>query len=125
MTTDDQPVEPTPPGAPAPDGPAGGNAIHHDVEPTLGARLEESRQTFQPGLWALLVVGSLALLYLVLFVVLNTNTVRVSFVFGHKRASLIWVIVLSGLLGTIFGVLLSQLHRFRGRRRSRKHAAAS
>jgi len=40
----------------------------------------------------------------------------VRFVFDSTRVSLIWVIVLSVLIGIVLGVLLSQLHRFRSRR---------
>jgi uncharacterized integral membrane protein len=87
-------------------------------QPGFGERLAENRRTFQPGLWLRLIVIGLGLLYLILFVVLNTHRVRVRFVFSDTNVSLIWVIVLSGVIGLIVGVLLSQLHRFRGRRRA-------
>ncbi len=83
----------------------------------LAERLEESRRTFQPGLWLRLVIGGGTLVYLVLFVGLNTHKVKVSFVFGDTHVSLIWVVLLSGALGVVLGVLSSQLHRFRRRRR--------
>lgn len=87
-------------------------------EPGFGERLAENRRTFQPGLWLRLIVIGLVLAYLILFVVLNTHRVRVRFVFSDTNVSLIWVIALSGVIGLIVGVLLSQLHRFRGRRRA-------
>ena len=80
-------------------------------------KLEEGRQTFQPALWAELVVIGLVGLYALLFVVLNTRAVKVSFVFVSTRVSLIWVILLSLAVGLVLGVLLSQLHRHRQRRR--------
>lgn len=83
----------------------------------LAARLEEGRQTFQPALWGRLLGIGLVGLYIVLFVVLNTNRVKVSFVAGSTRVSLIWVILLALAAGLVLGVLLSQLHRHRQGRR--------
>ena len=83
----------------------------------LGERLEEGRQTFQPGLWSRLFGLGVIGLYLVLFIVLNTRSVHVRFVFATARVSLIWVILLSLLIGLVGGVILSQLHRYRQRRR--------
>lgn len=81
--------------------------------------VEPGRSAFQPGLWLRLALIGAGAVYLILFVVLNTRTVRVRFVFDSTRVSLIWVIVLSVLIGLVLGVLLSQLHRFRSRRAKR------
>ncbi len=89
----------------------------HAEKPGLTQRLEETRQTFQPGLWSRLIAIAAFGLYGLLFAVLNTRHVRVSFVFTHTRVSLIWVIMLSLGVGVVLGVLLSQLHRRRQRRR--------
>jgi uncharacterized integral membrane protein len=105
---DQAPAEPEQPSQPSQPG-----------QPSLGERLHEGRRTFQPGLWLRLTVITAGLVYLILFVVLNTKTVRVRFVFESTRVSLIWVIVLSVLIGLVLGVLLSQLHRFRARRSRR------
>ena len=43
--------------------------------------------------------------------------VKVSFVAGSTRVSLIWVILLSLTAGIVLGVLASQLYRYRQRRR--------
>jgi uncharacterized integral membrane protein len=83
----------------------------------LAERLEEGRRTFQPALWARLIGIGLVGLYVVLFVVLNTHRVKVSFVVGSTRVSLIWVILLALAAGLVLGVLLSQLHRHRQGRR--------
>jgi uncharacterized integral membrane protein len=80
-------------------------------------RLEETRQTYQPGLWSRLIAIAAIGLYALLFVVLNTRGVKVSFVFVSTRVSLIWVILLSLGVGVVLGVLLSQLHRRRQRSR--------
>jgi|GEM_PF-1383275 uncharacterized integral membrane protein len=101
---------------PAPDQPA------HEPKakaPGLTDRLEEGRQTFQPGLWSRLIGIAVVGGYLLLFVVLNTRDVPVKFVFTSTRVSLIWVILLSLVAGVVLGVLLSQLHRHRMRKRER------
>jgi uncharacterized integral membrane protein len=85
--------------------------------PGLGQRLEEGRQTFQPGLWSRLIALSVVGIILLLFVVLNTRHVKVSFIFASTRVSLIWVILLSLVIGIVIGVLASQIHRFRMRHR--------
>jgi uncharacterized integral membrane protein len=83
----------------------------------LTERLEEHRQTFQPGLWSRLIGLGVIGVYLVLFVVFNAKTVKVRFVFASAKVSLIWVILLSLLIGLAAGVIVSQLHRYRQRRR--------
>jgi uncharacterized integral membrane protein len=87
------------------------------ARPGFTARLEEKRQTYQPGLWSRLIAIAAIGLYALLFVVLNTRHVKVSFVFTSTRVSLIWVILLSLAVGVALGVLLSQLHRRRQRSR--------
>ena len=85
--------------------------------PGLTDRLEEGRQTFQPGLWSRLIGIGIVGVYLLLFAILNTRHVPVKFVFASTRVSLIWVILLSLGAGVVLGVLLSQLHRHRMRKR--------
>ena len=82
---------------------------------SLGERLEQGRRTFQPGLWLRLIGIGVVGLYVLLFVVLNTHRIKVSFVVGSTRVSLIWVILLSLAAGLFIGVLASQLHRHRSR----------
>jgi uncharacterized integral membrane protein len=83
----------------------------------LTERLDEHRQTFQPGLWSRLLVLGVIGVYLVLFVVFNSRSVKVRFVFATTKVSLIWVILLSLLIGIAGGLILSQLYRYRQRRR--------
>lgn len=75
----------------------------------------ETRETFQPRLW--LIVGALALIvaYLVAFVAENNKKVTVHFVFYTGHTSVIWLILLSLVIGLVAGILLSQLVRRRGR----------
>lgn len=78
----------------------------------------ETRETFQPRLW--LIVGGLVLIvvYIVAFIAENTKRVTVHFVFYSAHTSVIWVILLSLVIGLIGGLLLSQLVRRRGRQKS-------
>jgi uncharacterized integral membrane protein len=53
-----------------------------------------------------LVMLALVALWLVAFIVSNSETVRVSFVFGNVSLSLIWVMIICAVLGAIlaFGI---------------------
>lgn len=77
----------------------------------------ETREIFQPRLW--LIVGGLALIvaYLAAFIAENDKSVRVHFVVYTAKTSVIWVILLTLVIGLIGGVLLSQLERRRGRQK--------
>jgi uncharacterized integral membrane protein len=79
------------------------------------AKRREGARSFQPGLWLRLLPAGAAIVYLAFFIGLNTHQVKVSFVISSTRVSLIWVVLLSGALGIVLGVLLSQLYRFRRR----------
>jgi uncharacterized integral membrane protein len=78
----------------------------------------ETRETFQPRLW--FVVGGLVLIvaYIVAFIAENTKAVTVHFVVYTTHTSVIWIILLSLAIGLVGGVLLSQLERRRGRKKS-------
>ena len=66
--------------------------------------------------WIQLTAIGLVALYAILFIALNTNRAKVSFVFGSARISVIWVILLSLAVGFVLGVLGTRLHRRRKRR---------
>jgi uncharacterized integral membrane protein len=53
--------------------------------------------------YILLVVVAVALVYLLAFALLNTVTVHVSFVAFSTDAALIWVMLISALLGLVIG----------------------
>ena len=80
------------------------------------AKLDEQRQQWQPGLWLRNVGLLLVVAYLVAFVVKNSKSVRIDFVFGTASVGLIWLLLLGVGIGLLAGILLAQLHR----RRSRK-----
>ncbi len=60
-----------------------------------------------------LVVFGLGLVLLIAFVIGNSTTVKVNFVFFNTRASLIWVILLSALLGVLVDRLVIAVRRRR------------
>ena len=66
--------------------------------------------------WIQLAAVGLIALYAILFVVLNTRRVKVSFVVASARVSVIWVILLSLAVGFVLGALGSRLNRRRKRR---------
>ena len=75
----------------------------------------ETRETFQPRLW-LIVAGLAAIVaYLVAFVAENNKSVKVHFVFYTGKTSVIWLVLLSLVVGLVAGLLLSQLERRRRR----------
>jgi len=76
---------------------------------------EEQAKRQRPP-WVQLAAIAIVALYALLFIILNTHRVKVSFVFATARISVIWVILLSLAVGLVLGVLLSRLNRRRKRR---------
>jgi uncharacterized integral membrane protein len=68
-------------------------------------------------IWTSALVAAVVLL--IAFIVANTDRVRVGWVFGHTKTSLIWVIVASGLLGWLAGIATAILFRLKTRRPAR------
>jgi uncharacterized integral membrane protein len=60
--------------------------------------------------------------YVIAFVLENRKGVKVHFVLTSAHVSLVWLILLSLVLGFVVGILLSQLERRRRRRRAAKQA---
>jgi uncharacterized integral membrane protein len=58
----------------------------------------------------------LVLILLIVFIVQNSDSVSVSFVFFTARISLIWVIFLSAVAGAVIAVVVGRLVRRRFRR---------
>lgn len=84
---------------------------------TRGDRLR--RRARHARLWASAVLLVVALILIVAFIVANTNTVRVNWVFGHSDAALVWVILVAAILGWFAGVGTALSFRYRTRRRAR------
>ena len=60
---------------------------------------------------AALVIVALVAIWLVAFILSNSETVRVSFVFGHVSLSLIWVMIICVALGAALAVAIPRLRR--------------
>lgn len=56
------------------------------------------------------------LVVLIAFVVANTGSVKVSWVFGSTRTALVWALILAAVLGWLLGIVTSLLFRWRTRR---------
>jgi uncharacterized integral membrane protein len=70
--------------------------------------------------WLYTWAGALVVLLVVLIalVVANTRTVEVSWVLGSTRQSLVWIILVTAILGWLLGIVTSVIFRFRTRRRN-------
>jgi uncharacterized integral membrane protein len=55
---------------------------------------------------------------LIALVAANTRTVKVSWVFGSTRQALVWIILVTAILGWLLGIETSVIFRFRTRRRN-------
>lgn len=64
---------------------------------------------YQTKLWIQLGALLLGVAYVVGFVVANSDETKVSFVLFSTTTSLIWVILLSLVIGLVGGIVLSQL----------------
>ena len=78
-------------------------------------RPEGPIEDWQPRLYATLIGLVLIAAYVIAFIIKNSDRVKIDFVFFSTHTSLIWLIILLLAIGSIVGVLLSQLYR---RRRS-------
>ena len=90
--------------------------------PTTTAAIEETRlqrgvrYTHRGRLYATIVLALLLALYLILLIARNTRHVRLDYVLGSADARLIWLVVISALVGWVLGLLTSYLVRRRTRR---------
>jgi uncharacterized integral membrane protein len=75
----------------------------------------ERRQRSETRAWLVVIGLALATAYLIWFAIDNTHSVEVHWVFGTTRSALLWVI----LVTLILGVLIGWLARLYGRRRRR------
>jgi uncharacterized integral membrane protein len=80
------------------------------------SRLERSlRYGHRTGLYTTLVLGIIALVLLILLIARNTRQVRLDYVFGHTKAGLIWLLVISAITGWVLGIVTAFLVRRRTR----------
>ena len=81
------------------------------------SRLQRSlRYGHRTSLYLALAIAIAALVFLILLIARNTRQVKLDYVFGSAHARVIWLIVISGLLGWACGLATSYLIRRRTRR---------
>ena len=89
-------------------------------------RVEGVSQDPDLRVWARVLVLVFVAGYLVAFVLENSTHHPLHFVFLTRNVSTIWLILLSVLIGIVFGILVSQLaHRRHARRLKRESEAAA
>jgi uncharacterized integral membrane protein len=109
----DTPDRPVP--VPPPAGAAAPGATTPPVPAPPAPAKEDRPSTWQPLLYLRIGVLGLAIAYAIAFVVQNNRQIKIDFVFGTARVSLIWEILLLLGVGLVGGMLLSQLYRHRRR----------
>ena len=91
----------------------------------LGQKLREEETRVQRslryghrgGLYATVILGIVAGVLLILLIARNTRKVKVDYLFGHYQTALIWLVVLSAIVGWVLGIVTAYLVRRRTRLR--------
>ena len=94
------------------------DAEQQGTAPAVEPSAEETarrRQRAKLYAWAFLLAAFFVIL--VALIVANTRRVPISWVVGSSKASLVWIIIVSALLGWLAGVVTSLLFHRRTRRR--------
>jgi uncharacterized integral membrane protein len=80
------------------------------------SRLQRSlRYGHRTGLYVALALGIAAAVLLILLIARNTRQVKVDYVFGDSQARLIWLVVISAIIGWVLGIVTAFLIRRRTR----------
>ena len=80
------------------------------------SRLQRSlRYGHRTGLYLALALGIGAGVLLILLIARNTRQVKVDYVFGSSQARLIWLVVISAIIGWVLGIVTAFLVRRRTR----------
>jgi uncharacterized integral membrane protein len=84
------------------------------VEPPGARRRRHGHRT---GLYASAFALVAILVVVIALAVANTRQVKLSWVFGTSHASLVWIILVTAILGWLLGITTSAVFRLRTRRR--------
>jgi uncharacterized integral membrane protein len=90
----------------------------------LFRRAEGSVEDWQPRLWAIVIGLGLIVLWVLAFVIKNSDKVEIDFVLFSTNASLIWLVIILLGAGFLGGLLASQLYRKRSGRAPEQHRRA-
>ena len=84
--------------------------------PEEESRLQRSlRYGHSTGLYVALLIGIGAVVLLILLIARNTRQVKVDYVFDSTQARLIWLVVISAIIGWVLGIVTAFLIRRRTR----------
>ena len=67
------------------------------------------------SLYGSLILGIIAAVLLILLIARNTKKVRFDYVVGHAHTALIWLVVISAIVGWVLGIVTAYLVRRRTR----------
>jgi uncharacterized integral membrane protein len=84
-------------------------------------RRPDNVEDYQPRLWAIVIGLGLIVLWVLAFVVKNSDKVKIDFVLFSTNASLIWLVIILLAAGFLGGLLASQLYRRRSGRAPQQH----
>jgi uncharacterized integral membrane protein len=87
----------------------------------LFRRAEGSVEDWQPRLWAIVIGLGLIVVWVLAFVIKNSDKVEIDFVLFSTNASLIWLVIILLAAGFLGGLLASQLYRKRSGRAPKQH----
>jgi uncharacterized integral membrane protein len=87
------------------------------MEPTEPFGERARRLIHRAGLYTWAFAAVALLVVLIALGIANTDEVKLSWVVGTGRASLVWIILASAVLGWLLGILTSVVFRRRTRRR--------
>jgi uncharacterized integral membrane protein len=88
-------------------------------------RRPDNVEDYQPRLWAIVIGLGLIVLWVLAFVVKNSDKVKIDFVLFSTNASLIWLVIILLAAGFLGGLLASQLYRRRSGRAPQQHRGAN
>jgi uncharacterized integral membrane protein len=80
---------------------------------TRGARF--ARKAHRTRLYIYVGAAAALLVFLIALVLANTSHVKVSWVFGSSSVSLVWLVLISAILGVLLGMVLGALFHWRTR----------
>ena len=94
------------------------DAEQHGTVPAVEPEKDTTARRHRAKLYAWAFLLAAFFVVLVALIVANTRRVKISWVVGSGRTSLIWIIIVAALLGWFSGIVTSLLFARRTRRRA-------
>jgi uncharacterized integral membrane protein len=89
-------------------------AVTETAGETRGARF--ARKAHRTRLYIYAGVAAALLVILIALVLANTSRVEVSWVFGSSSVSLVWLVLISAIVGVVLGMVLGAMFHWRTRK---------